>query len=270
MNTVDKQKALIGAVVLGLIILGLALWYMANTPPKPLPIGQIPQEQVPEGAFRKEVVADEGQHHAAIAAYPAETPLRNTAGAEADQRAVSTLKAYAEGQIARFKADTQVESLSAEDISMMGLGGDRRYAFQADFEVSESPKALSYVYTLYEDTMGAHPNAYYKTFSFDKATGAEITPATLFTGAYLGRLSEIARRELPAIIAEKSGAEANMEYLMDGTTPIPDNFQHFALQDDMLVLIFPPYQVGPYALGTQFVEVPLSEIADILQPAYRP
>ena len=270
MNTADKQKALISAIILGLIILGLAVWYMATNPPKPLPIGQVPTQEVPEGAFRKEIVTDESQYHTAVAAYPAETPLRDTAGAEVDAATVAALKAFAEGQIADFKARADFQSMTEEDIQMLGFDQGRKYALEMDFEVSEGPKTLSYVYTIYEDTLGAHPNGYYRTFTFDKATGAELSLSDILSGNYLQRLSEISRRELPAIIAEKSGAPANIEYLESGTTPTPENFQNFAIQANTLVLIFPPYQVGPYALGTQFVEIPLSEIADILNPTYRP
>lgn len=270
MNTTEKRNALIGAVVLGLIIIGLALWYMASNPPKPSPIGQMPAQEIPEGAYEKKVIADEGDYYTAYAAYPGNTPLMATAGAEADQRVVAKLTAFAEERIAEFKTNSGVLNLTQEDIEMMGLGADRKYAFEMDFDVSESPKAITYVYTIYEDTGGAHPNGYYRTFSFDKATGAEITLSTLFTGNYLARLSEISRAKLPAIISEKSGAPADMEYLESGTTPTAESFQNFALQGDLLVLIFPPYQVGPYALGTQFVEIPLTDIADILAPAYRP
>ena len=269
MNTADKQKAVISAVVLGLIILGLAVWYMATTPPKPLPVGQVPEEQVPEGAFRKEVTTDEGPYHTAIAAYPAETPLKSSAGVEADARAVSLLSSFVTGQIADFKARAGFETMTAEDIQMLGFDQGRKYALELDFEVSEGPKTISYVYTIYEDTLGAHPNGYYRTFTFDKATGAELMLGDILTGNYLARLSELSRAKLPAIIAEKSGAEANIEYIESGTTATPENFQNFAIQADTLVLIFPPYQVGPYALGTQFVEIPLSEIADMVQPVYR-
>jgi len=270
MNTVEKRNAIIGAVVLGIIIIGLALWYMASTPPKPLPVGQVPETPVPPGAFEKKVVTDDGRYYTIVAAYPAETPLKASAGVGADQAAVARLKSFTEEQAAEFKVRGAFESLTEEDIKMLGFDQGRKYALELDFEVSESPKAITYVYTVYEDTLGAHPNGYYRTFTFDKTTGAEITLSTLFTGDYLARLSEIARAELPAIIAEKSGAEANMEYLESGTTPTAENFQNFALQGDLLVLIFPPYQVGPYALGPQFVEIPLTEISDILAPAYRP
>jgi hypothetical protein len=215
------------------------------------------------------MTVDEGQYHTAVAAYPAETPLRETAGAQADATVVASLKAFGEEEIRAFKENSGLESLTQEDIEMLGFDQGRKYALELDFEVSESPKTLSYVYTIYADTLGAHPNGYYRTFTFDKSTGKEISLNDLFTGSYLQRLSEISRQELPGIISAKTGYEANLEYIEMGTTANIENFQNFALQGNNLVLIFPPYQVGPYALGPQFLEIPLTEISDILIPAYR-
>ena len=272
MNTADKQKALIGAVVLVLIIAGLVIWYMATNPPKPIPFGQIPEptQEIPEGAFRKEMTVDEGQYHTAVAAYPAETPLRDTAGAEADARVVAGLKAFGEEEIRAFKENSGLEDLTQEDIEMLGFDQGRKYTLEMDFEVSESPKTLTYVYTIYADTLGAHPNGYYRTFTFDKATGAEVSLNNLFTGSYLQRLSEISRQKLPAVIATKTGYEANLESIEIGTTANIENFRNFALQGNNLIVIFAPYQVGPYAIGPQFLEIPLTEISDVLNPAYRP
>ena len=272
MEKADKQKTLIGGIVLILIIAGLAIWYMATNPPKPIPFGQVqePSQEVPEGAFRKELTVDEGQYHTAVAAYPAETPLRDTAGAEADAAVVASLKSFGEEEIAAFKENSGLASLTQEDIEMLGFDQGRKYALEMDFEVSESPKTLTYVYTIYADTLGAHPNGYYRTFTFDKATGEEISLNDLFIGGYLQRLSEVSRQMLPGFISAKTGYEANMESIEIGTTANIENFQNFALQGDNLVLIFPPYQVGPYAIGPQFLEIPLTEISDVLSPAYRP
>lgn len=269
MNTMEKRNVLIGAGVLGLIIIGLTLWYMASNPPRPIEFGQN-QQVPPPGAYEKRIVEDQSRYHTARAAYPNETPVRESGGPEADASVVAKLKSFAESQVAEFEARAGFESMTEEDIRMLGFDQGRKYELEMDFEVSESPKTLTYVYTIYEDTLGAHPNAYYRTFTFDKATGTELTASDLFAGTYLQKLSQISRAKLPGVISEKSGVEADIEYIETGTTPTAENFQTYALQNDQLILIFPPYQVGPYALGTQFVEIPLSEIADILQPAYRP
>ncbi|HYE23543.1 MAG TPA: RsiV family protein [Candidatus Paceibacterota bacterium] len=270
MKTTEKRNAIIGAVVLGFIIIGLTLWYMASNPPMQVSLGEYPAAPVPPGAYEKEILTDESRYHTAVAAYPSDIPLRESAGPEANAMVVARLNDFATSQIADFKARAGFETMTEEDISMLGFDQGRKYALELDFDVSESPKTLTYVYTIYEDTLGAHPNGTYRTFTFDKATGKELGLSDIFTGDYLSRLSAISRQVLPGNISALSGVEADLEYIETGTTPTAENFQWFALQNDMLILLFPPYQVGPYALGPQFVEIPLSEITDILNPTYQP
>ena len=63
---------------------------------------------------------------------------------------------------------------------------------------------------------------------------------------------------------------ADVDYIRQGVTPEALNFQSYAIEGDALVLIFPPYQVAPYAAGTQEVSIPLSQLKEILKPAYQP
>lgn len=267
MNTTEKRNALIGAAVLGLIVIGLLVWYMMTQQVPSYPGPQVISPETPI-AFEKKEVTDASEYHTSRATYPAVTPLIQSAGPDADARAVATMKTYAEGLVAGFKERAGFAELTPEDIATIGLGGDRKYELNADFETSEGTKTTTYVYMVYEDTLGAHPNAYYRTFTFNRATGEAVTLDDLLEGQYLLRLSEISRAKLATQIAAASGGEANMEYIESGTTPTAENFQNFALKGDTLIIIFPPYQVGPWALGTQMVEIPLAEVADILAPAY--
>ncbi len=54
-----------------------------------------------------------------------------------------------------------------------------------------------------------------------------------------------------------------------GTPPTNENFQFFALAGKNLIIIFPPYQVGPWVLGTQQDDIPLSKVSDILKPKFK-
>ncbi len=128
------------------------------------------------------------------------------------------------------------------------------------------------MYQIYEDTLGAHPNGYYRTFTYDLQTGQEVTLQDLFLPSipYLERLSDRARADLPAIIKQMSGGdEGDPSMLADGTSPTADNFQWFYIDSTNLVLIFPPYQVGPYSLGTVTDTIPLAQLADSLKVEYQ-
>lgn len=66
-----------------------------------------------------------------------------------------------------------------------------------------------------------------------------------------------------------------LAWIDEGTEPRPANYAVFLIhagaagRADGLVLLFPPYQVGPYALGTQEVQVPAAAFASLLKPRYR-
>jgi hypothetical protein len=61
----------------------------------------------------------------------------------------------------------------------------------------------------------------------------------------------------------------------EGTAPDPANFDQFEpIPGDAgrlagLRFVFPPYQVGPYAAGTQSVDVPAALLRPLVAPAYR-
>ena len=102
--------------------------------------------------------------------------------------------------------------------------------------------------------------------------------ADLFADAEDGEraLGEYARRELVARRSAKRPLDdAELRRLKDGTAPRPENYAVFAIDGEGarpargLVLIFPPYQVAPYADGAVEVAVPSPVFRDLLRPAYR-
>nr|WP_221189046.1 MULTISPECIES: DUF3298 and DUF4163 domain-containing protein [unclassified Pseudoxanthomonas] len=75
--------------------------------------------------------------------------------------------------------------------------------------------------------------------------------------------------------AERSEVLKNASRMIDdGTEPKAENFAQFVPVLDTtghisaLRFVFPPYQVGPYADGTQTVDVPASVLRPHLAPAY--
>jgi len=75
--------------------------------------------------------------------------------------------------------------------------------------------------------------------------------------------------------AERSEVLKNASRMIDdGTEPKAENFAQFVPVLDVsgrinaLRFVFPPYQVGPYADGTQTVDVPASVLRPHLAPAY--
>ena len=264
-----RIKHFLPAVILILIVLGLIVWYMIRVPaPSPFVATPEPATQVSEPMK----IAEEAPYYTVDAIYPIQTTLATSAGTQADQAAVTTMKAFVDGEIAQFKKDGNFPTLTAEDVEMLGLG-ERKYALGIEYKTYESTATLSYVYQMYVDTGGAHPNTYYRTFTFDKKSGTELTLADVFApnALYLQTLSDKARAVLPGKIAgmeSESVTEVDIEYIRSGTKPEAEAFQSFYFDGNRLVILFPPYQVGPYVLGMITLPIATSDLTD-LKPEYK-
>lgn len=219
------------------------------------------------------VLEDDGQYHDITLTYPSEVTLSPSASASSKASAEAVIEAWANETVATFKGNANLDSLTPEDIRIQGLGEGRKYTLDATHETYEGPATVSYLFEIYEDTLGAHPNAYYRSFSFDKDTGKELRIADLFESpTYLATLSRISREMLIPQIAEMTGVEEDeldTEYLEAGTAEDPNHFQVFYFTSTDLVIVFPPYQVGPWVLGTQTVRIPRAELETELKAEYR-
>lgn len=195
--------------------------------------------------------------------YPSATPLASLS-AEANAQAVAAMKASMQEIADSFKKNGNFENLTPEDVKLMRLD-ERKEALSSEYKAYAGTRTVSYVFTIYEDTLGAHPNTYFRTFTFDTKTGMKLELGNLFlpSANYLSVLSQRARTDLPAIIKRMSGSDADIAYIQEGTKPLAESFQNFYIDGSNLVLLFPPYQVGPYALGTVIDPVPLARLASV-------
>lgn len=201
--------------------------------------------------------------------YPSATPLQAT-NASADRAAVATMKDAMQGLATQFK-DNFANNRPVNDLVAPGSADTRKEALTSEYEMYTGARSVSYVFSIYEDTLGAHPNLYFRTFTFDTKTGQEILLGNLFTSSsnYLSTLSARARADVPGIIRKMSGQSGDAEYIQNGTKPVAESFQSFYIEGKNLVLIFPPYQVGPYALGTVLDPIPLAQLGAALKAEYR-
>lgn len=205
-------------------------------------------------------VSEETSFYSISATHPSQTPV---ADATANAKAVEIMETFIENEIARFKDNGQFDSLTAEDVEMMGYNAGRTQLLQISYEEYRSEATASYVFTIYQDTLGAHGNTFFRTFTFDTRTGDGLVLADLFAPGtnYLDTLTAISRETLYETLKETS----EPQYIDQGTTAYEDNFQNWYLTSDALVILFPPYQVAPYAEGPQKVAIPFDSLESILK-----
>jgi len=253
-------------VILIALAVGLVAWGVTLVP---VPASQQPVphilagQQMPAGNYHYSETAD---YYTIDADYPATTTLQGAA----DIKARLTVEQAIAAQIAQFKQDGNFANLTPEDVQIQGLGPDRKYALGMEYQEFPSAHYDSFLYAIYADTLGAHPNGYFLTFVFDQ-TGATTTLASLFTPGsdYLTRLSQLATAQVLRQLDDRLGAGAANEASLDGLAPTADNFQNFTIEGDTLHIFFPPYQVAAYAAGAFDVAIPLSSLSDILAPGVR-
>ena len=246
----------ISGILALLILISVSVWYVwfraPNIPPEPV---ENLEETVRDTTFE-----EEGDYYNVTATYPSRISLGNV---DAGLFAHATIEAFIYKEIATFKEENGVLSFTAEDVEIQRLE-ERKYELDISYVTYESDSTKSFVFVSYADTLGAHPNASYRTFTFNNETGTALTLKNLFSDQnYLETLSTLARQRLVEDMSLLQGVppeEIDTTFIDAGTEPTEENFAWFFLQSETLSIIFPPYQVGPWALGTQTVNLLTKDI----------
>lgn len=170
--------------------------------------------------------------------------------------------------------DLKIKNFILNDLNSFKEGGDLSVSptpiknnYISTYSVKRTDKITTVLFVIASYTGGAHGNVVVKSLNFDSKTGAEISIGSIFTpgSKYLARLSEITRKKL-----KKEFSNDSANWIDEGTTPITSNFETFYFEDeDVLVLVFQPYQVLAWSEGVQEIQINFKEIEDILNEEYR-
>lgn len=251
-----NRNTIIGIIALLVIIAGIVLY--AAMRPVPAKAPGTAATTLPAGGY-----TEHAQYYDITASYATSTLLAEPS----NTAAIALMQNFVGDTITQFETDGDFANLTPEDVKTMGLGPNRKETLNIIYLIASSPHTVSYIFTIYEDTLGAHGNTFFKTFTFDTTTGAPLALADIFSpGAdYLGTLSSLARTKLPAVI----GQGADTTFINPGTTPEDKNFANFFFDNKNLVILFAPYAVAPYSAGAQTLYIPTSELSSVLKPEYQ-
>ena len=250
-----KKEYLLGSAVT-LVVLSWAIFHGVTNlkAPGPADVTRLLGGSYTEHALYYDIAAN----------YASSTPLLSRVGAQANTAAVTLMKQFVSDTITQFKTNGNFEHLTKNDIEMIN---GRKQDLQIAYLISSSEHTISYIFTIYEYTLGAHANTTFKTFTFNTTTGALLTLADIFTPSthYLDTLSSISRAKLSDILGEMS----DVDFLKEGTSPEDENFETFFFDNAYLTILFAPSQVASYAAGPQTLRIPTSELKDILRSEYQ-
>jgi hypothetical protein len=141
-----------------------------------------------------------------------------------------------------------------------------------------SDLGVSYVVALAQDDLisvefdiesyyqgAAHPNTFSEVINYDLKNGKQLKLADLFKpGAkYLQAIANYCIADLKKQAKDK-GLEASE--IENGAAANAKNYQSWTITRKGIGINFDAYQVGPYAVGPQFVLVPYSALKDMINP----
>lgn len=137
------------------------------------------------------------------------------------------------------------------------------YSLNITYDTYRYKEFISYVFTIFLNTGGAHPNTIIETISYDTKNENIIDIDWLINknNDILNILSKESRVILDKNLSLKQGNITDMT--LDGTMPRKDNFSNFAFTDKGLMLFFNRYQIAPYSYGSFNIIIPYSSL-DIL------
>lgn len=118
----------------------------------------------------------------------------------------------------------------------------------------------------------AHPNSHFETYNFSLADRLQtLTLPDFFVerDEAVKRISALCIdslcREYWSRVGEKPDEE-QMKWFKEGAGESFENFSAFTVSHDHFTFLFPPYQVGCYALGRWSTDVSFYDLLDVLRP----
>lgn len=170
-------------------------------------------------------------------------------------------------ELADFKK--QMMGVSAADLKMLPEGMNNYIEIGYDVEYADND-LISVNFLEGNFTGGAHPNYNYFTITYDLKNGRELKLAELFKpGAkYLEAVSAYATKDLQERKEPDSGENLGLaqDLFAEGATAKAENYQNWNITKKGLMFTFDPYQVGPYAAGSQTVIIPYARLREIARP----
>jgi hypothetical protein len=256
----NRRTTLIVVVILIIIAAAGAFYFYTN------PLGPSLSYTVIETGDRQH--REDNNYYTIQINYPDKTPLASRGGWGAEGRAQATIANTLKGLIDQFKQAGNVNNLSQEEKDRLNQGG-LKYSLNVGYHMYSSGNFVSYEFDVFMDTGGAHPNNFYKTLIFD-LNGNTVTLRDLFTSdEYLSRVAGDASVQVQDQLRQRIGGDPGESFLPAGTAPKEENFENFVIDSDRIRIFIPPYQAAAYAAGSFEVQIPLTEVKDILKPTVK-
>lgn len=115
---------------------------------------------------------------------------------------------------------------------------------------------------------GAHPNSMQYGMNFLVADGALVELAEIIGNDGVKFVSAYAIADIDKQFGN-DGIDVDDEWVLRGAGPRESNFAAFNWGAEAMTIIFPAYQVAPYAAGPVTVEIPIAKLAPFVRDDVR-
>ncbi len=136
-----------------------------------------------------------------------------------------------------------------------GVQLNQTYSLDILYQKYQKEPYISYLFTVFQDTGGAHPISFYDSITYNTETNQVVTIEDFIkeNPNFLDIVSENTREQL-----SKNKKIVSYDQMIQGTSPEVENFSQFAVTENGYLFFFSPYQVAPYSSGKFQVLLPYS------------
>ena len=239
-----KQKMGVSVGIL-VIILAIAIYIFIDSFEKPY-----------EFNVSKETITEEENDISIDVSYPvlpSEYEWVNIHIKEKISQNINSFKEIAEeNRQARIDTDP---SYADEEIQRGPL-----YTLSISYEIDGFDASyVSILFVIDEYSGGAHGIRIFETVNANLETETFVTLSDILP-LTLEEISKAVKEDIIRQLSERNmGEYASIKdslWLDEGAAALEENFSQFTFNNQTATLYFPPYQLGPYALGTFRVEIP--------------
>lgn len=144
------------------------------------------------------------------------------------------------------------------------ISNDMYYTFYVLYDEYYFKDYISIVLYIEQFLGGAHPDHFIHTITYNTTNNKFINISNLIelNNNLLNKLSVISIEKLKENIKFQNKYDKNK--LIEGTSPITDNYKNFAITDKGLNIYFEYYQIAPYYYGYSEITIPYNEINLVL------
>lgn len=134
---------------------------------------------------------------------------------------------------------------------------DSFYTLDITYDTYHYKDYFSYVFYIFFDVGGAHPSSLIWTICYDTKKD-EILTLDNISSTYPNILQFFSQQVQNQL--KTNERISDMGWMLEGTKPIPENYQNFVFSKNGIFVFFPPYQIAPYSSGTFQLLVPYDKI----------